>query len=146
MDNPTGTVVGILQGAGGCRVTVNLDSGPVCPRCAQGRGCGAGFLSATARSRQLETSADERVPLAAGDRVELELAPGRLLAATVHAYGVPLVGAIAAAAAAHGMNLGDVASAAASLAGIAVGALASRWSLRRPSHRARFEPRIGKMR
>lgn len=146
MDNPTGTVVGILHGAGGRRVTVDLDSVPVCPRCAEGRGCGAGFLAGTGQSRQLETSVDSGVPLVNGDRVELDLAPGRLLAAAVHAYGAPLLGAILAAAVAHGINLGDVASAAASLAGIALGTLASRLSLRRPSRLTRFEPRIDKLR
>lgn len=145
MDNPTGTVVEILHGAGARLVAVDVDSVPVCSRCAEGRGCGAGLLSGSSRSRRFEAAVDNGCQLAVGDRVRLKLSPGRLIGAAAYAYGVPLFGAVAAASAAHGMALGDVGSAAASFAGMIVGTLASRRYLRRRSCLSRFEPRVDKV-
>ena len=97
MDNPTGTVVGILHAAGGRRVTVEVDSAAVCGRCAAGKGCGAGLLMASGRSRHVEVAVGKRVELIVGDTVQLKLAPRSIVGAAMYAYGAPLFGAHAAA-------------------------------------------------
>jgi len=142
MDDPTGTVVQILHGAGGRYATIDVAAAPGCSRCAEGRGCGAGLLQGPGRSRQYEASVDDRLQLVVGDRVQLKLRPGSLLGAAMHAYGAPLVGAVVAAAVAHGMALGDAEAAAASLAGMAIGTFASRLHIQRPACLARYVARI----
>jgi positive regulator of sigma E activity len=145
MDNPTGTVVGVLHAAGGRRVTVEVDAATVCARCASGKGCGAGLWLGGGRSRQVEVAVDNRFEVGVGDTVQLKLAPSNVFAAAMHAYGAPLLGAVLGAGVAQLMAFGDVEAAAASLAGLAVGSFASRLHMSRPSCLARFEPRIDKL-
>ncbi|HSG58310.1 MAG TPA: SoxR reducing system RseC family protein [Woeseiaceae bacterium] len=145
MDSPTGTVIGILHAADGQRVTVELDKGIVCARCASGKGCGAGLWPGSERSTQIEAVAHKRSDLAVGDTVQLKLPPSGVFAAALHAYGAPLLGVLIAVAVAQGMAFGDVEAAAASLAGLAVGSFASRLYLNRPSCLSRLQPRIDKV-
>jgi positive regulator of sigma E activity len=145
MDSPTGTVVGILHAADGQRVTVEIDKGIECARCAAGKGCGAGLWLGADRSRQVEAAANKRFVLAVGDTVQLKLASSGVFAAAMHAYGAPLLGVLTAVAIAEGMAFGDVEAAAASLAGLAVGSFVSRMYLNRPSCLSRLQPRIEKV-
>jgi sigma-E factor negative regulatory protein RseC len=142
MEHPCGTVRSVLGTAEGERVIVEVDVRAVCSRCAAGKGCGAGLLTGKGNRRQIEARARTGLALAAGDTVELELAPRELLRAAATVYGIPMLGALLAAAAAYGLALGEAAAAIAALAGLGTGLLASRWYLGRPACMARFIPTV----
>ena len=44
MENPTGRVVSLVDKRSGARAVVEVDAASACPRCAAGKGCGAGLL------------------------------------------------------------------------------------------------------
>lgn len=144
MDNPTGTIHSVVADALGTRAIVDVDVGSACPRCAAGKGCGAGLLIGGGQVRRVEAAVSANMALAAGDRVELVLASSKLLRATLIVYGLPLVGAVGSAAMAYLLELGDAAAALAAIAGLSVGLLAGRWRLRRDTCLAHFVPRIEK--
>lgn len=133
MDIPKGTVVSVETRAEHILATIEVDSMVACPRCAEGRGCGAGLVSGTARLRRVDAVAAPDMELQPGDMVSVELQPGRLLNAALMAYGAPLLGAVLAAALAFSFRFGDAGTAAACLAGLGAGMLASRLYLRRPA-------------
>ena len=71
--------------------TTSLASRAVaCARCAAGKGCGAGLLSATESQAKLQVAAPESMLLKTGDEVVLELSPDKLLRASLLVYGLPL--------------------------------------------------------
>lgn len=144
MDNPTGIIHSVLTGADGRRAIVDVDASVVCPRCAAGRGCGAGLLSGAAQARRVAASVAADRPLVAGDRVELVLASERLLRATLIVYGLPLGGALGAAALAYLLEFQDMAAVAAAIAGLALGIMAGRWRLRQGECLRDFVPMVGK--
>jgi sigma-E factor negative regulatory protein RseC len=130
MSHPTGTIKSISTGERGTRAIVEVDVRAVCPRCAAGKGCGAGLLAGTDRTRTVEATVLQNLELHTGDSVELRLAPTNLLAAAGIVYGLPLLGAIVAAGGAYFMRQGDAAAAAAAVAGVIVGLMISRHKLR----------------
>ena len=145
MDNPTGTIHSVVADVLGTRAIVDVDVGSACPRCAAGKGCGAGLLIGSGQVRRVEAAVSANMALlAAGDRVELVLASSKLLRATLIVYGLPLVGAVGSAAMAYLLELGDAAAALAAIAGLSVGLLAGRWRLHRDTCLAHFVPRIEK--
>ena len=89
MDHPRGTVVLLERGdTEAVRAFVDVDRSVACPRCAAGKGCGAGILDVTSRTRRVEASVPEGMVLAVGDRVAVSLLPENLLAAASIAYGL----------------------------------------------------------
>lgn len=128
MDTPEAIVVS--PGAGTATVSVAMAS--ACPRCASGRGCGAGLLQ-QGKPRVLEVRVAEGLVLEAGDRVSLSLAPELLLRAAVLAYGLPLAALLAAVALASGLfGAGsELALVSSGAAGLSLGALAARRILRK---------------
>jgi sigma-E factor negative regulatory protein RseC len=126
MNNPTGTIQAFIADADGTRVLVAVDVSAVCPRCAAGKGCGAGILGGRARVRQLELDVRDDLTLAEGDNVEIALASANLLQAALIVYGLPLLGAVAAAGLAYLIELGDAAAALAAIAGLSAGVFAGR--------------------
>lgn len=145
MDNPKGTVVSLVNNAGDVCATIDVDVSATCPRCAAGKGCGAGVLSAGSGPRRIQVPVDPNLDLAEGDVVDLELAPANILRASVIVYGLPMLGAIAGAGIAFAFALGDVAAAAAALLGIAAGLVAGRWRLRQRSCLHQFVPTVGRV-
>ena len=132
MSNPTGKVQSIHAGTTDTRAVVAVDVRVACPRCAEGKGCGAGLLSGTDQLRTVEAIVDSRLQLDTGDSVELRLAPSNVLNAAGIVYGLPLAGALLAAGAAYILQLGDAAAALAAIIGLGAGVLAGRRRLSRP--------------
>lgn len=122
MKNPRGTVVEVFTDSGQSRAVVAVEAA-VCSRCAAGRGCGAGVFSTAAGSRQVQARIAAGVQVAEGDRVELTLAPDRLLDAAWVAYGIPLAGALAGASLAWYLQFSDSNAALAVLAGVLAGGM-----------------------
>ncbi len=112
----------LVDRADGARAIVDIEVAAACPRCAAGKGCGAGLIS--------------------NDLVEIALAPDNLLRAAAIVYGLPMLGAVAAAALAYVLSLGDAAAAVAALAGLSAGFAIGRWRLRRISCLRRFVPSV----
>ena len=144
MNIPTGTIHSLISDEQGTRALIDVDDSPVCPRCAAGKGCGAGLLTGTAKRRRVEVSVRTGLPVAAGDRVELVLATDRLLRASLISYGLPLLGALLGAGIAYLLALGDAAAALAAMAGIWAGWIVGRWQLDRGSCLQQFVPKIGR--
>ena len=142
MDNPQGRVLSLTQGDHGVRAIVAVQDAPVCPRCAAGKGCGAGIFTTGIAERQVEAAVPPGLRPQVDDRVEILLAPENLLRAAFVVYGLPMIGAIAGAALAYAASLGDAAAALLALLGLGSGLGASRWRLRRADCLRRFTPRI----
>ena len=92
MTHPQGTIVEITRDGRGARAIVDVQAGAVCARCAAGRGCGAGVFGSRRGARRLDVAIDDRLELAVGDTVGVELAPGNVLVAALVVYGLPLAG------------------------------------------------------
>lgn len=144
MNNPSGIIQTVISDATGSRAIVEVENDPVCPRCAAGKGCGAGLLGAASQTRRVEVSLGADQALVAGDRVELVLPTDRLLRATLIGYGLPLGGALLAAAMAYWLEFGDKAAALTTVAGIGAGWIAGRWLLSRGDCLRQFVPSVGK--
>lgn len=142
MDNPVGTIQTIDYGPDEHRLTVAVDVSTACPRCAAGKGCGAGIFSGRERTRRVDAVANQSQILAVGDTVQLQLTETSLLSAASFVYGIPLAGALGAAALAYGLRLGDAAAAVAALVGLGLGVLIARWRLAEPNCLRRFVPRV----
>ncbi|MDH3532210.1 MAG: SoxR reducing system RseC family protein [Gammaproteobacteria bacterium] len=142
MDNPQGRVQSLRNDESGTLAVVSIDVAAVCPRCAAGKGCGAGIAGSAGHPRQVEALVPPGLDIREGDLVEVTLAPNRLLRAALIVYGLPLAGAVAAATLAYALALGDVAAAVAALAGVLAGLQIGRWRLGRDSCLSRFVPTI----
>lgn len=127
MDSPEAKVVAVGQG----RVTVSVDPMAACPRCAAGRGCGAGLLGRRSVA-ELEVKVAAGLVLEPGDRVRLEFAPAPVLYAAWLAYGLPLAGLVAGALAGSSIGSGGEPGAVlGALSGLGAGALLGRRALSR---------------
>ena len=142
MDNPSGIIQSLVSDERGTRAVVEVDVSTVCPRCAAGKGCGAGLLAGGGRPKRVEASFNINLDLAAGDNVEIALAPSNLLRASLIVYGLPMLGAVGGAGLAYLMTLGDAAAATAALVGLLSGWLVGRWRLRQRDCLANFVPTI----
>lgn len=140
MSDPQGRILDLLRGADGVRAVIEVDAAAVCPRCAEGRGCGAGIFSGVAKSRRLEARVPPGLDVEAGDIVRISLAPEHLLNAALTVYGMPLAGAAIGAVAAYQLGLGDAGAAAMALAGLGAGLLLGRLRLRHQECLARLTP------
>ena len=144
MDNPTGRVVSLDDSHSRARAVVEIDAAAACPRCAAGKGCGAGLLQ-PGGPRQIEVEIPDGLIAHVDDRVEVSLAPRNLLQAATTVYGFPLTGGLAGAAFAYAQGLGDTAAAVAALLGLGGGLVASRWRLRREACLRQFIPTIERL-
>ncbi len=141
MEDPSGRVVRIVESAGIRLAEVEVSDGFACPRCAAGKGCGAG-LSADSEARAVRASVDAGMDVEVGDSVRIELAPRDLLHAAWLVYGLPMVAAVLSSALAFAAGFGDAAAALAAVAGLAAGGLYSRRRLATDACLRRFTPRI----
>jgi sigma-E factor negative regulatory protein RseC len=142
MDNPRGRVVSLSNGAEGARAIVSVEVESACPRCAAGKGCGAGLVTGAGRNREVEATIRVGLDIGENDIVEISLEPHHLLRAAAIVYGLPMLGAVGAAAIAYALSLGDAAAALAALAGLACGLAVSRWRLQQTSCLRRFVPSV----
>jgi sigma-E factor negative regulatory protein RseC len=144
MMNPSGTILSLISDEQGTRAVVEVDNSPVCPRCAAGKGCGAGLLTGNTQTRRVEVPLGADLALDAGDRVEIVLGSDKLLRATLIGYGLPLAGALLAAAAAYWLALADAAATLLVCSGVAAGWIAGRGLLDRDLCLQQFVPAIGR--
>ena len=119
MQSQEGTVIAIDSRAGGRRAIVEVDMSGACPRCAAGKGCGAGL--GLTRNRRVEALVPYGAEIRVGDSVRLTLAPNSMLRAAGIVYGLPLAAAAFGAALAYLPGFGDPAAALAAVAGLAAG-------------------------
>jgi len=124
MNSPVGTIVSIADG----HATVSVDAAPICARCAAGKGCGAGLLAGSNRSRLVDVPLTAGMQFKAGDEVRLSLQPAHLLRAAVFAYGLPLGGVVLALGLAWSLNqsLDDRFAVVLAVAGLVAGVLVGR--------------------
>ncbi len=141
MDHPGGRIIRIEALGSSRHADVEVREPVACPRCAAGKGCGAG-LWADGRGRLLRASIGPGVEVEVGDCVRIELAPRDLLVAAWFVYGLPLAAAVAGAALAHFAGLGDAAAALAAFLGLVAGALHARRRLGAAGCLRRFTPVI----
>ena len=144
MDDPQGTIVEFVRDSNGTRAVVEVDAGVACPRCAAGRGCGAGVLFDAARQRRVEAWITPGLELSEGDSVRIELAGSSVLKAALLVYGLPLAGAAIAAATAYVLGLGDPGAATLAIVGLAAGFIVGRRRLDRQTCLSTFTPVISR--
>ncbi len=140
MQTPVGKIVSIGPGT----ATVAVERTAACPRCAAGKGCGAGLLSGSKRPAMLEVSLSPHLSLNEGDEVRLMLEPSHLLQATVLVYGLPLAGIVLMLVVGWVISrpLSDPEAIAYAAAGLAAGFLTGRWQLNRQNCLKQFVPKI----
>lgn len=140
MDAPIGKIVSI----GPHSATVAVERSAACPRCAAGKGCGAGLLSGSTRPAMLEVSLSPHLKLSEGDEVRLILEPSNLLHASLLVYGLPLAGIVLMLVAGWLISrpLSDPEAVAYAIAGLTAGLLAGRWQLNRRDCLKQFVPKI----
>lgn len=124
MSNPVATVISIAGG----QAIVEVADRSVCPRCAAGKGCGAGIFGSTQEAISLTVNVADNLKIEAGDRVTLSLAAAGLVQAALFAYGAPLLGLLLAAGLAYLLvvPLTDSIAAVISAFGLLAGAIAGR--------------------
>ncbi len=132
----------LVDSTNGARAVVIVDVASACPRCAAGKGCGAGLFASSGSNRQIEATIRPGLDIAEEDIVEIGLAPDNLLQAAIIVYGLPMLGAVVAAAIAYTLALGDAAAAVAALLGLASGLAIGRWRLRQTACLQRFVPTV----
>ena len=139
METANGKIIALREGV----ATVRVDTTMRCPRCAEGRGCGAALFGARA-DRDIEMPVTPGTGIAEGDDVVLTLAPRRLFAASLAAYGIPLGAMLLAIALAWlaAEELGDGEAVTAALAGLALGVGMSRRRLGRDDRCRHFVPEL----
>jgi len=140
MNTPIGTIVSLGPGS----ATVAVERTAACPRCAAGKGCGAGLLSGSTRPAMLEVSLSPHLRLSEGDEVRLTLEPSNLLRASVLVYGLPLAGIILMLLAGWLISrpLSDPEAIVYAVVGLAAGLGAGRWQLNRRDCLKQFVPKI----
>ncbi len=141
MDHPGGRIIRIEEHSGAKYAEVEVSEGLACPRCASGKGCGAGMPGAD-RPRQLRANVAAGVDVQVGDSVSIELAPRDLLVAAWLVYGLPMVAAVLGAVLAYIAGLGEAAAVVTALTGLVAGALYSRRRLGHDDCLRRFTPTI----
>ena len=140
MENLQGKIISIARNANGAHAVVDVDAGVICPRCAAGKGCGAGIFGATAGARRIEAIFANDLQLSVGDSVTLTLGSRNLLQASIIVYGWPLFGAASAAALAHLAGLADTGAVVAALLGLTIGAVLARLRLANKACLTQFVP------
>ena len=140
MESPVGRIVSIADG----QATVSVDTAEVCARCAAGKGCGAGLLTGSNRTRIIEVQLSPGMEIEPGDEVKLSLAPSHLLRAAVFAYGLPLIGIVVALGVASILNqaLDDHFAIALAISGLVMGGLLGRHFLNKESCLKNLVPTI----
>ena len=142
MDRPQRRIIELHPDAVPARAVVEVVTSARCPRCAAGKGCGAGLLDGGASPRRVDALLPADLEFHRGDRVWLELAPEDLLEAGLIAYGVPLLAMLTAAGGAYLAGLGELGAVLATLLGALLGIAVGRDRLRRRNCLRRLTPRV----
>ena len=142
MDNPHGRIIELIPDAEPPRAVIEVVSAMQCPRCAAGKGCGAGLLGGDERPRRVDALIPGDLEIRDGDMVWLDLSSQDLLHAAFAAYGAPLAGILVMAAGAYVTVLSDLQAILVTLLGGFTGAVAGRVYLRRRRCLRRMTPRV----
>jgi sigma-E factor negative regulatory protein RseC len=142
MNRPQGRIIELYREAAPPRAVVEVVAAARCPRCAAGRGCGAGLLEGESTPRRVDALLPGNLEVHRGDRVWLELAPEDLLQAALLAYGTPLLTMLLAAGGAYLAGLGDLQAVVATLLGAGIGMGIARLRLRRGQCLQNMTPRV----
>ena len=120
-----------------------IDSRVACPRCAEGKGCGAGLFNG-GRRQELQVDVPGDLVLSDGDTVTLSLSDSSILRAAIIAYGIPLTGVIVSLSCAWLWfgALSDGAGAGIAAAGLLAGWVWGRKRLASPACRRELLPRL----
>lgn len=119
--------------------TVIVDAASICPRCAAGKGCGAGLFSGGGE-REIDAEVHLGSSISEGDEVGLKLASRDLLQAALVVYGWPLAGAVLAVLGGSALAFTDTAIAVLALLGLGAGFLAARRYLEPGTCTSRYTP------
>lgn len=140
MTDPVATVVSVADG----RARVEIADSSACPRCAAGKGCGAGIFGSTRESIALTVRVADGLQVATGDRVTLSLAPTGLVQAALFVYGAPLGGLLLASGTAYLLldPLTDMIALGFSACGLLAGGIVGRVLARRDGCVSRMSPSI----
>lgn len=132
----------LIESVDGRRAVVSAE-GAACPRCAAGKGCGAG-LFVDSGNKSFEVQLPENGRFQAGDSLTLSLAPRRLLHAAILVYGYPLAGAILLPTAGllFVRPVPDALAVCMALVGLTIGFMAGRRQLKRRGCARQFVPRV----
>ena len=142
MQQATGHIIALEASRAAQHAEVEVSAAVVCARCAAGRGCGAGLLGASEKTRRVQARIAAGVDVREGDAVRIELSHRQLLRASWLVYGLPLVAAVVATGTAYLFRLDDTYAAVAAVAGLAVGLLVARRQLSLAACLYRFTPTI----
>lgn len=142
MNVTQGRIISIVAEGDIRRARVIVDPAAICPRCAAGKGCGAGLFGSSGKGRELDVTLAAGLVVAEGDTVSLDLEPRNVLAAAGIVYGWPLAGAAIGAGIAFVGVLGDLAAALLALSGLLAGLAVARWRLAGEQCLERFTPRV----
>lgn len=138
------TAIGQVRSVDDGTISVVVESPVACRRCAAGKGCGAGLLTGSRKSRRIDVLAPPGMNPAIGDTVTLALPPRQLLRAAAIAYGLPLASLVLAALFAWIAGAGPDSLAAVGIVftGLAIGFVISRQLLVREAVCEKFVPII----
>jgi sigma-E factor negative regulatory protein RseC len=134
-----------VRSVGNGRATLEIEIQAACPRCAEGKGCGAGLFNGP-RERNLQLDVPGDLALSAGDRVYLEVSDSGILRAAVLAYGMPLAGVLLSLALARLVlgPLSDATGVCVAAAGLVTGWILGRRRLSPARSLEPFQPRLVK--
>lgn len=123
---------------------VDVDATSVCPRCAAGKGCGAGLFGGQSAANRINLELPADAEFRPGDTVSLSISSSRLLHASVLVYGLPLAGALLLTFVGGLViqPLGDAMAIVLAATGLAGGYFAGRRQLRKASCLRQFVPQL----
>ena len=139
MDRASGKIVSVSVAT----ATVSV-AGAGCPRCAAGKGCGAGLLTGSSESAEIEIQLPPGHHYRVGEDVTLSIASSSLLRAALLAYGLPLAGTVSALTIGWFVMapLSDLAGGLIAVAGLLAGFAAGRSQLKKDAWCKQFVPSI----
>ncbi len=142
MNTTIGKVLSVSGDGSRRNALVEVSADVVCPRCAAGKGCGAGLFGKRETMRQIAVRVPERASIHEGDSVKLVMQSRDLLVASAIVYGWPLAGGVLGALIAWWLGGSDAQAAVAALAGIGTGGWLARRRIQDTACLQRFTPRI----
>lgn len=142
MQYSEGRIVSLSERAASRSAVLDVDAVAACPRCAEGKGCGAGVIAGPGKPRRINASVADALEVQPGDRVSFVLAPEKVLQAAIVVYGYPLFAAVVAALTAYLAGWGDPGTVIAAVLGLGAGIGIARKTLTRQRCLRDFTPRV----
>ena len=136
------SVVASIVRVSGTSATVSVESTQACPRCAAGKGCGAGLFADNLRQTEIIVELPPEQNFRTGDLVTLSMSSSNLLHVSFLAYGLPLIGGLGLVGlgAIFFGPLSDILSASLAIFGLTAGFLVGRRRVKREHCARDFVP------